>query len=424
MVLWLVGSASAQATFSSDPGDLVFSDTLDLFTFVSVDTGYQPSASSPLAVRFHVTPSGGIVTEMEAVSALEWPTAFKHSLEAVPGEGWFGIDTHVDIDFEVKIDVSVYSNTLSLWSQDFDITEIVPLDTLVLPGSPEYPTEVAFDQTGLIDPFEVGYDVIPGVGLNLAVEIFPQLAASFAGNRIESTLGSSVGAQDGEGGFVQLDPPAGNPGEVFVSSTYFADLGTVFALVIRPSAELDTVVGDYTLAQFDIPIDLLDSAETRAFPPSVTLHPLPAIDDVDVVGDLGTIDVGDLANLEVPLSNLGALGLEGTAHIEGGDAFSVYPTYFYASEDRTDGVVVTFAPLEDGEQLATLVLNTNDPVTPVLRIPLVGTGRALTSVDGPPGDNGNVSRDDIKTCGCAASGGGASGVWLLLGALVLGRRRA
>lgn len=424
MSLWLIGAAWGQA-FTSEPADLVFADTLELFTFVSIDTGYLPSASSPLAMRFHVTPSGGVVTEMEAVSALEWPTAFKHSLEAVPGEGWFGIDTHVDVDFEVQIDISVYSDTLSLWGTSFDIVEVETFDSLLLPGSPEYPLTVAYDQAGLIDPLEYGFDVVPGVvGLEFEVELVPQLASTLAGNRVETTLGSSSGAQTGEGSFVQLDPPAGNPGEVFLESTYFADLATAFTLVIRPSARVDSIVGDFDLAQFDIPIDILTNSETRAFDPAVYLHPLPALGDLDESSDLGTVDVGDLANLQVPLSNLGALGLEGTAHIEGGDAFSVYPNYFYAEEDRTDGVVVTFAPLEDGEHLATLVLTTNDPVAPTIRIPLTGVGRALVTdvIPDPVDDPDGLSGEDVKGCGCASPGRAAGWLGLGLAALVLRRR--
>jgi hypothetical protein len=429
MCIWLLGTAFAQEVHRSEPADLLFADSLDLFGFVSIDTGYLPSQSDPISVRFHVTPSGGVVTEMEATSGLEWPTAFKHSLEAIPGEGLFGVDTSVEIEFEVHINVaSVYQNSLSLWSEQLDIAKTVAFDTLVLPGSPEYPLEVAVDNTGLIDPFEYGFDVVPGVaGLDFQVQIYPQMLTTMGGNRIETVLGSSMGSQTGEGSFAQLDPPAGNPGEVFLQSTYFADLSTVFGLVIEPSATLDTIVGDFELAAFEIPIDVLTNTETRSFAPAVYLHPLPALDPLDLPTDLGGVDVGDLANLEVPLTNLGVLGLEGTAHIEGGDAFSVYPQYFYATEANTDGVVVTFAPLEAGEHLATLVITSNDPVTPVLRVPITGTGIPLATIDGPPPpDNGNVSGEDVRTCGCSPIGGSSMGfgaLWLLVPGLLVVRRR-
>lgn len=423
MVLWSIGAAFAQEVHESERAELLFADTLDLFGFVSVDTGYLPSQSDPISVRFHVTPTGGVVTEMEAASALEWPTAFKHSVEAIPGEGAFGLDTNVEIEFEVHINVaSIYQNSLSLWSENLTLAKQVAFDTLVLPGSPEYPLQVEVNNTGLVDPFEYGFDVVPGVaGLDLMVQVYPQLSTTMAGNRIETELGSSMGAQTGEGGFAQLDAPAGNPGQVFLESTYFADLTTAFGVVIEPSATLDTILGDFELVAFEIPIDVLTDTETRAFPPAVYLHPLPAMDDLEVPTDFGSVDLGDLANLEVPLSNIGVLGLEGTAHIEGGDAFSVYPNYFYASDGQTDGVVVTFAPLEDGEHLATLVITSNDPVAPVLRVPLTGTGYDPVSVDGPPVDNGNVSAEDVSGCGCAS--GGSAGFLAFLPALLAARRR-
>ena len=52
----------------------------------------------------------------------------------------------------------------------------------------------------------------------------------------------------------------------------------------------------------------------------------------------------NLANLEVPFQSLGKLDLEGTAAIEGSDAFTVFPEYFRSAEDYSDGVMVTFAP--------------------------------------------------------------------------------
>ncbi|MEZ4318620.1 MAG: MYXO-CTERM sorting domain-containing protein [Myxococcota bacterium] len=425
MVVLAALTAHAQ-TFQSEPEELLFEDTFDLFSFVSIDTGYLPSQSDPISVRFHVTPTGGVVTEMEAVSNMEWPTAFKHTVAPIPGEGLFGIDTSVDIEFEVYINVaSIYQSSIPLWSEGFAITEGVAFDTLVLPGSPEYPLEVDVANQNLIDPFEYDFDVVPGIaGLSFQVEIYPQLSTTMGGNRIETVLAGSTGVQDGEGGFSLLDPPGGNPGEVFLESTYFADLSTSFDIVIRPSATLDTIIGDFELVAFDFPIELLSDTQTREFDSVVYTHPLPALEPIDMGTDVGVVEVGNLRNLTFPLRNLGAMGLEGTAWIEGSDAFSVWPQYFYATEGNTDGVVVTFEPEVDGEELATLVIESNDPVTPLLRIPLTGTGFDATRLDNPlPGnDPPNLSGEDVRGCGCASSPAPMWGA-LLLPALLAVRRR-
>ncbi|MCB9675700.1 MAG: hypothetical protein H6737_11320 [Alphaproteobacteria bacterium] len=423
-MLLLALSAQAQ-TFQSEPAEMVFEDTFDLFGFVNFDTGYLPSQNDPISVRFHVTPTGGIVTEMEAESNMEWPTAFKHSLAAIPGEGLFGIDTSVEIEFEVHIDViGIYQSSIPLWQEGFSITEGIAFDTLVLPGSPEFPLEVAVANTSLIDPFEYDIDVVPGIaGLGFQVDIFPELSTEMAGNRIETQLGAEIGTQSGEGGFAQIDPPSGNPGEVFLQSTYFADLTTTFGIVIRPAAELTTIIGDFDLVAFDIPIDLLSDTRERAFSPAVYTHPLPALEPIDMGTDVGVVEIGNLRNLEIPLRNLGVLGLEGTAWVEGSDTFGVWPQYFYATEGNTDGLVVTFAPDAVGEELATLVIESNDPVTPLVRIPLTGTGFDPDAVDQVPDpDQQNISGEDVKGCGCSSSPSPLL-AWLVLPALMMHRRR-
>ena len=435
MVLMLALIPGASAQHISEPADLTFEDERDLFGFVQIDTGYLPSQNDPISVRFHVTPTGGIVTEMEAESNLEWPTAFKHTLDAIPGEGLFGIDTEVLVEFEVYINVAgIYQSSLPVWSEGFQILRAVEFDTLVLPGSPEYPLEVGVANTSFIDPFSYGFDVVPGVaGLSLDVEVFPELSSTLGGNRIETWMGPNMGTQVGEGGFAQIDPPGGNPGEVFLETTYIADLSTTFGIVIEPSATLTTIIGDFELVAFDIPIDVLTSEEERAFDTEVYTHPLPALDPIEVPTDLGLVDLGDLANLEVPLENIGAMGLEGFASIEGNPDFTVFPEYFYATEGNTDGVVVTFAPSQVGEAIATLVITSNDPTTPEVRIPITGEGYDPTAipdepdpVPDPPPDESNLSGEDVKGCGCAVSSGSTTPAWagaLVLAGLLRSRRR-
>ena len=60
----LVGAASAQ-DYASEPQELYFEDVYDVFSVVSFDTGHLPSPGDPITVRFHITPTGGVVTAME-----------------------------------------------------------------------------------------------------------------------------------------------------------------------------------------------------------------------------------------------------------------------------------------------------------------------------------------------------------------------
>jgi MYXO-CTERM domain-containing protein len=134
--------------------------------------------------------------------------------------------------------------------------------------------------------------------------------------------------------------------------------------------------------------------------------------------DFGRIDAGNVANLEIPAENVGLLGLQGTATIEGDPSFTVFPPSFYAAPGATDGLVVTYAPSAEGETTALLVLETNDPLHPRLEIPLKGNARPA-----PPETGGRETvRVSVSTCGCDAAPA-AVGWPLVAGALLFLRRR-
>ncbi|MCA9566441.1 MAG: hypothetical protein KC656_01305 [Myxococcales bacterium] len=404
MLVWL---AVAGAQEVSQPASVVFSDSIDVFSFAAVDSGWQPSASSALAVRFQVVPTGGVVTEMEAVSELTWTeSAFQHTLVPVVGAGLFGVDTAIDIDFDVKIDVSVWDGTLDVWNAGFSIVEIATFDSLLLDGGAPSEMEITVDDVGVWQPFSTTIGIIPTVNLEVAVDVIPELTSIFSGSHIDTQLLDGSGSMDGEGTFLELDLPTEPMASVDLTSTYHGQLYNLFAVVCRPSLTLDSPIGDWELAAFDIPFDLLDLASDRTFEAVTYAHPLPAVSEV-VVPPVDDVLVGTQINVEIPLQNMGDLVLEGTARVEGGDAFSVWPPYFAATTDQTAGVVVTFAPSEEGDHQAFLVLETNDPTLQFLRIPLNGTAFGPDEVPDPniddPDESGVRARTDGKACGCQTS---------------------
>lgn len=406
-MLLLLATASAQ--YASTPHEVLFEDLLTPFTGSVIDTGYLPDPNGAIAVRFFVTPSGGVFTEMEAVSDLRWPNAFFHSMTAIPGEGLFGIDVDLDIALEVQIDVAVYQDTFQVFAQHLTIEDVVAFDTLVLPDSPEYPLEVAAE-ANLLDPFEFDIGLITGVSLDLAVDIEPVVAAQLYGKHVESSLAGVSGQQTEELGSAVIGVPAGNPAIVDVESAYVADLASQVQLAIVPSATLDTFIGDFQLIAFDLPIDILDFDEERRFDPVFSPHPLPAMQPFEV-DPFGEVELGNLANRSISLVNLGLLGLEGVARIEGNDVFTVFPDYFYATADQDDGLVVTFMPETIGAAGATLVIESNDPSTPELRVPLQGVGfeEVLPPTEPPtppsvdqPEPPESINGEDVKGCGCSS----------------------
>ena len=435
MILTVALTALA-ADYASDPQSLVFADTYDAFSVVAFDTGYLPSISDPVSVRFHITPVGGVTTVMDAQSHLDW-LPFGHQVVGEPGTGELAIDTTVEIEAEVYINLPpLYSGAVPLWGEEVALYALSDFDPLLLGA--ESPAEVRLDGAGLIEPLALEINIIFGLDLVFAAEFYPTVEASLAGVSIDSQSPHALWTQAADDERVELPLPGEHEGSLPVTLTYQAELGTLFAFVIEPSASLDTIIGDFDLIRFPIDIPLVDVEEARAFPPLEIVHPLPALGELPESIDFGGLQLGRLANANVGFPNLGALALEGTARIEGSDAFGVWPEDLVALEGQTDGVVVTFMPFEVGSALAELVFTSNDPGVPEWRVPLVGEGLTDGSAPGTGtsetgATGGDVVPDDAveepaspvpptRECGCAMGNSGLSVGWVLV-ALALFRRR-
>ncbi|MBT3218161.1 MAG: hypothetical protein HN348_03650, partial [Proteobacteria bacterium] len=172
LIAGLLYCANAQA-YESEEADLHFFDTYDLLSALYFDTGWLPS-QDPFGVRFYIYPSGGVVTEMEAVSQLTWPNALTHTITGVPGSGQFGIDTDLTVAAEMNIDIGIYSDTWTLWQDGFSLYQMEEFDPLLLPGSKPESIDVVMNDTTLIDPIEIDIALITGIDLVFAVLFYPQ----------------------------------------------------------------------------------------------------------------------------------------------------------------------------------------------------------------------------------------------------------
>lgn len=430
MVLLVVAAYAQDPTelHGSELADVVFRDTYEVFDFAAVDSGWKPSASGVLAVRFRVVPTGGITTEMVTQSDLTWGPTFQHALEPIAGLGSLTVDTALELDLDVKIDISLWDGIVDVWDTGFSISDVTVFDTFAFAGGPE-DVEIVIDDLANFEPFDTSISIIPTVSLDVGVDVIPEITAIYTTDQIETRMGAQTGELLADGTWVEFDLPEAPIAEVELVSTLDGGLYTLFELVVVPSIELDTLIGDFELASFDIPVELLDLFSFRTFEPVTYTHPLPALTPIEV-GDAGTLLVGDQVNLSVPLENLGLLAMEGTARIEGGGGFSVYPAYYAATEGNAAGVTITFAPTSAGDKIAFLVLQTNDPTAGELRIPLHGVARdpaAEVSTPIPPTNvdgRGGVNGEEVKGCGCQVQPSSLSwGLLALLGPLLVRRRR-
>ncbi|MBW2255205.1 MAG: hypothetical protein JRI25_11475 [Deltaproteobacteria bacterium] len=390
----LMASTPAMAG-QSEGQDLLFADAEDIFQGLEFDTGRLP-ATGPLAVRFYVESNGGYTAEMEAVSDLWWPDPLTHGIVGLTEGGWMALVTDLDLAAQVIVDLSAIGvgvMAIDVWSESVDFVDEAVFDGLLLQESAVRLVTLT-TEGAVIGPLEYTQSIFTGVNLVFRASAHPAARAVLSGVRVET--GDQVYRKESDLGLFPV--PEDDPGFLALTSTYYGWLDAGFDLVIVPEVEVCApVIGCLQLVSFEIPIPLTEVEEERAFVPADYAHPLPSL-GLDLANyDFGEVLVGNTVNLEVALENFGLLDLEGTAAVSGDEVFAVFPEAFYAQESLTDGVVVSFTPLEEGAHTALLTLTSNDPLRPSLEIPLLGTGVLPESED-----DEMVSLATETRCGCSS----------------------
>jgi len=398
-----------------------FGDSYDVFQGLDFDTGVLP-AGSPLGVRFVVASNGGWQTDVDAWSDLWWPDALSHELTGGPEDGSMRLATHLTLAAQVVVDLSAIGQGtvyVNVWNDAVDLSAETTFDGLLLADSASPQVAVSTDGD-VIGPWQYTQTLFTGVDLVFSARAYPKAHATLTGEEIDTEDGTgTTWAYANEADVGQFDVPLDDPGQLALSSTLWAQLDAGFDLVVEPQVQVCApVIGCLNLASFQIPIPLTSVSQERAMGPVDYAHPLPALDVDPSPHDFGEVLVGNTANFQVPLGNLGLLDVQGGASLQGDtDAFTVFPASFYAPVDGQDGVVVSFTPPSEGTWTAVLTLDSDDPARPSVTIPLQGTGYVPDTTPPP-----TVSVDN--GCGCATGGPGGSafGVLVLL-AFAMRRRR-
>lgn len=416
LLLSLVVSARA---FESEPVDVLLQDESDLFTNVEVSTGFIPSGS-PLQVEFRIEANGGAAVEMEGEGSLWWPEALTLDFTGKPGSGIYLLDASIDAVATVRVDLwGTYTDEFEIDRRSIYMDGATFFDPFVLDGAADDRVEVVDTAAGT-ELLNYSYTLFGVVEFQFTADMTPTFTAGFEGVQWAANEGTILS----EGAPVTLEPER-SP-DYLVESVFTALWDARFDLVFTPTiSACAPVFGCEDLFSFDIPLELLSDSFQQDFPPALYAFALPLLEPGLSAGDLGTIEPGAIANLEVPLGNVGNLAVYGDATIEGTGDFTVYPTQFNANPGTTDGLMITFAPTAEGAQTATLVLTSNDPSMPTLTIPLTGNAEAPVNPDDDvPGLDKIVVTEEIGGCGCDTPGSPATGaLGLLATAALLARRR-
>lgn len=426
ILLVALSTAGAQE-FSSETQEFTLADDLELWNSSEFSTGWVPSGS-PLAIQFAIQSEGGASVSMDGSGQLTWPDALTLELYGEPGTGEILVDAELAAVTALQFDVAGYT-----WQEELDRRGIIvegegTFDPLLLAGGTMDRATVEFEgnSTQLID---YSFNVFTGVNLEFYVDLGPQAVTTFTGQY----WWTPEGAVAEEGAKIAVEPTGFD--YQTTETTFVGRVQSDLSLVFNPifSVCVD-IVGCWDVVDLDLPIPLASDDYEHEFAPTTLDFPLPALSlpEGDTV-DLGEVLIGAAVNYQVEIENIGALDLEGNAGLLGSPFFTSYPDTFLAGPYTTDGVVVTFAPEEAGEFSATLVLESNDPASPLTEIAFTGIA-VDPDADDETGEAGGAAGEEEPEyklissevgCGCGTTG---SPAWpgllaFAAGGLVMVRRR-
>ncbi|MFT6817490.1 MAG: MYXO-CTERM domain-containing protein [Myxococcota bacterium] len=439
----------------------------DRVVYIPADTAFR--------IKVSVDVDADVAANMEGESTLEWPEAMTQSWEGVLGGG------EAEVDLTMSFDVGAeFAGILNLpdFIGDLDFRPIseggtgsgpiyygfvqeewawfqsVFFDSLLLPGSPtpslNIPFDFATDSSLVIWSFDVGnidFEVFSTgyfVQLGGMLQVTPDSVLVLSGENI-STRGRQVTEHEGT---VVVPAPTVNDGTATYESVWTGSLASTFAViagfvpeiivgttfdangdVVQESGVSSTITGllaGYigTIAEVNVPIATdLQQIVSKQTPYT---HDLPAIDTDQSSLDFGSILIDTESQLNLTVEDLGAIELWGDISIEG-EGFSISRPDLEVEAEGEAMVTVTFRPGATGNFDGILTMESNDPVNPVVAIPLSGNGFDETGDTGENNDTGDGPDGSagIRGCGCSSAPGGSL-AWLALipaFGFVLRRRR-
>ena len=422
MLLFLLCAQAQAEPYESDTEDFLLEDFAALFQTSELDTGWVPK-DGLLGVRFQVEAEGGATIEMEGETGVYWPDDLNIWFQGTPETGFVQMMSTLGVIVTLKFDIDIYSWEQQVANESVAVRGQAEFDPFVLAGGE--PEAVEFTAEGMENTlFEYYYDVLAGVAsVGFYATMQPQSDTIFEG------LSWQVEDQIATAFEEEIVLPAEGQPAIDTTAIYIGAWSSDMDMVFVPTFQVCiAVLGCYDWDITELRLDLATERFEQAFPGLPLYYPLPVLDMSDEAYDFGQVEVGNLANMDVPLSSLGELPVEGVIALEGSGDFTVFPEYFLASGGTTDGAVLTFAPADAGVVEATLVITSNDPTAPELRIPIRGEG-FIEGVDATGGNSESESEVVQSGCGCASAPGQlerrAPGLLVLLAGVsaLVGRRR-
>ena len=299
----LLVRADGDATTAVCPIDFEYAQTM--FEDVDYDTGWVPDAGAPIRLRFFVHAGGGVEAYLAGDAVMSLPEAYDLSYVGEPDGGELAMDMGVVMEGKLAWDLPIIGQgetDLPLVPNfDFLFWDVRGFTPFLLDGSVQAPVHVedSIESEELysvaIDEALLGVD-IPGIGGEVTVFASGTFSTDMWGNRLVTTPVDGEPIVHDEEGAAEHWPDRGllqESGEV----VYEADLELIGTITLTPSVVIELLMYEWTLAEFDIPIELVDATNTWVFAPApldfdLTPPPEDGTGDasVDSPGDGGTDD--------------------------------------------------------------------------------------------------------------------------------------
>ena len=423
LLLALLQSARA---FDSNPQSVQVEGSADLFNNLEYSTGVLP-AGSPIAVELALQTNGGASVSMDGNANLSWPDAFQLAMDPTAGTGIYALDATVDAVANVYVDIDIagvitYSDSFPFTLASLPLVGDATFDPWALGQRVETTSDIAS-----YDLIDQSWSPITGLEIQFTASAAPTLVGGY--ETVRWTADDVEVTEPGASARLAPDRVSDYDVDAIFTGLWDARLGIALRPAVAACVDIVFYSDCFELAAFDVPVNLVGDTVEQDFPVQALSFPLPMLASTMSAADFGDIEPGSVANVQVPFRNDGSLLVEGTVEIRGGDgAFTVYPTTLSAGPNVETGVMVSFAPTNEGAASAELVVTSNDPTMPTYVLPLSGNGyvEPEDTTDGGSDLTGS-EKADVSSCGCATgntAGTSLPGVLALAaGAALLARRR-
>jgi MYXO-CTERM domain-containing protein len=436
IALPLAGLANEPLPGESNDEVVTFELSERLFTGKEFEIGYDLTESGP-GVWLRVDVSTDIDVAMEGKSSLVWPSVLDNSWDQTEKGGTLTLSNRGRAWIEITGRVAGIDLAFTLWEESLRWVETFTLRSLLLEGTRQGRTITLTPQGDALFDFEREFEVIENdVFITIGGAIRPFLSAVVTGDAIEVDDGVASGTVTRVREITAVARPRQNEGYADFEARWLGQLAGTMGL--RTSPRVTVKVGRTTIGPLTVPLDLDIFSDTKPLRSrwSDVAHDLPVASPGTRTIDFGQVVIGDKTTREFTLNNLGNVELSGVATIEGAGFVMPRTNLLIARTNNGPStqqkISIDLLPAALGTFTGTLTLHTNDPVNPILTIPMVGVGVNAGDDGGngdpnDPGNGGGLVSQDGRGCGCSSvspvSGLGGLGLLGLIG-LAARRRRS